>query len=49
MSYRLISQGANFKYETVIRSNNQSAAQKLANELLKQPDIVKFNVHPMGE
>ena len=49
MSYRLISQGANFEYETVIRSNNQSAAQKLANELLKQPDIVKFNVHPMGE
>jgi hypothetical protein len=49
MSYRLIAQEADFEYETVIRSNTRSAAQKLSADLLDQPDIVEFNILPTGD
>ncbi len=49
MSYRLIAQEADFEYETVIRSNTRSDAQRLSADLLEQPDIVEFDVLPTGD
>ncbi len=49
VSYRLVAQGAAFEYETVIRSNTRSDAQKLSADLLEQPDIVEFDVLPTGD
>ncbi len=49
MSYRQVAQEADFEYETVIRSNTRSAAQKLSADLLDQPDIVEFNILPTGD
>ncbi len=49
VSYRQVAEGADFEYETVIRSNTRSAAQKLSADLLDQPDIVEFNIFPTGD
>jgi putative Mg2+ transporter-C (MgtC) family protein len=49
VSYKLAAAGAQFEYETVIRSNRRNAAQKLSADLLEQPDVAEFNVLPMGD
>jgi len=49
VSYRLVSNGANFEYETVIRSNSRSDAQKLSDDLLGQPDVLEFLLLPSGD
>ena len=49
VSFKLVETGTQFEYETVIRSNSRSAAQKLSSDLLSQPDVVAFNVLPMGD
>ena len=49
VSYTLVSDGAEFEYETVIRSNKRDAARQLSADLLKMPDIREFNVRPSGD
>jgi putative Mg2+ transporter-C (MgtC) family protein len=49
VSFRLVAAGTQFQYETVIRSNNRPAAQKLSADLLRLPDVEEFNVLPMGD
>lgn len=49
VSYRLIAHGAGFEYETVIRSNDRSAANKLSADLLSRPDVLEFTVLPSGD
>jgi len=49
VSYKLVSAGTQFEFQTVIRSNSRPAAQKLSVDLLTQPDIMDFKVLPMGD
>ena len=49
VSFKLVTAGTQFQYETVISSNNRPAAQKLSADLLNLPDVAEFNVLPMGD
>jgi len=49
VSFKLVAAGMHFEYETVIRSNDRSAAQRLSADLLNLPDVVEFIVLPMGD
>jgi putative Mg2+ transporter-C (MgtC) family protein len=49
VSYKLVAEGSQFQYETVISSNDRSNAQKLSTSLLTQQDVLEFNLLPMGD